>query len=95
MIRRSILPPTDCAYVLKPRTANTFGIKARQGCSPSSTRLIDQRSPRGDQQRRTLARRGHDDAVKLGAKRIRLFNFTVQPAFRLASARCQLVMRWF
>lgn len=38
MIRRSFLLPTEFDIVVNLQTAKTFGIEARQGCSPSSTR---------------------------------------------------------
>jgi hypothetical protein len=37
MIRGSFLLPAKFEYVLNLETADTFGIKARQGCSPLST----------------------------------------------------------
>jgi hypothetical protein len=38
MIRWSFLLPTEFDIVVNLQTAKTFGIEARQGCSPSSTR---------------------------------------------------------
>jgi hypothetical protein len=39
MIRRSFLLPTKFEFVLTLQTADTFGVKARQACSPLSTGL--------------------------------------------------------